>query len=150
MRKGNNCPDIYIYNRIVHAKLFIDRNYADTIDLDAISNEAYFSKFHFIRLFKKAYGKTPHQYLAWVRIEKAKLLLQRGISIANTCFLVGYDSVTSFAALFRKIAGWSPSAYQHTFTLRQQQIANAPLSLVPGCFAAKKGWIGNSNFEEEN
>ncbi len=56
-------PKVYLYQRIVQAKLFIDRNYADKIDIDNISDEAFFSKFHFIRLFKRIYGKTPYQYL---------------------------------------------------------------------------------------
>ncbi len=68
-------PKAYLYRRIVQAKLFIDSNYTDNIDLDNISDEAYFSKFHFTRLFKKIYGRTPHQYLTFVRIEKAMLLL---------------------------------------------------------------------------
>lgn len=63
-------PKIYLYRRIVLAKLFIDEHYAEDIDLDAIAGEASFSKFHFIRLFKMAYGKTPHQYLTRVRIEQ--------------------------------------------------------------------------------
>ena len=69
-------PKVYLYRRIVQAKLFIDNNYAENIDLDNISDEAYFSKFHFIRLFKNIYGKTPHQYLIFVRIEKAIELLK--------------------------------------------------------------------------
>ena len=46
-------PKVYLYQRIVKAKLFIDAHYSKTIDLDNISDEAYFSKFHFIRTFKK-------------------------------------------------------------------------------------------------
>lgn len=47
---------------MVQAKLFIDFNYAESIDISNIADEACFSKFHFIRLFKKIYGRTPHQY----------------------------------------------------------------------------------------
>ena len=70
-------PKIYLYKRIVQAKLFIDNNYAEDIDLDNIADEAYFSKFHFIRLFKNIYGSTPHHYLRQVRIEHAKQLLAK-------------------------------------------------------------------------
>jgi AraC-like DNA-binding protein len=72
---------IYLYKRIVQAKLFIDANFAGDIDLDNIADEAYFSKFHFIRLFKSIYGKTPHQYLISVRIEKAKEFLKNGLPL---------------------------------------------------------------------
>ena len=78
-------PKVYLYRRIVQAKLFIDSNYAKPIDVDNISDEAYFSKFHFIRLFKKIYGKTPHQYLTVVRIEKSLELLKNNIPVSEAC-----------------------------------------------------------------
>lgn len=61
-------PKVYLYKRIVQAKLFIDQHYAKPIDVSNISDEASFSKFHFLMRFKKIYGKTPHQYLTRVRI----------------------------------------------------------------------------------
>jgi AraC-like DNA-binding protein len=133
-------PKIYLYKRIVQAKLFMDRNYASDIFLDDILDEACFSKFHFIRLFKKIYGLTPHQYLISVRIEKAQHLLRLNTSVTQTCFEVGFHSVSSFTSLFRKMTGISPSEY-----LQQQQklllaIARRPLVYIPGCFAAKYGW----------
>ena len=70
-------PKVYLYRRIVQAKLFIDSHYQESLDLEAIADEAFFSKFHFIRLFKDSYGKTPYQYLTYVRIEKAKGLLKK-------------------------------------------------------------------------
>jgi AraC-like DNA-binding protein len=148
MSSRDEYPKIYLYNRIVKAKLFIDANYHTKIDLDNICDEAHFSKFHFIRLFKKVYGKTPHQYLSDVRIHKAKDLLKNGFSVNDSCFLVGFESVTSFAALFRKSVGKNPSAYQEEQKLLLQNIAAKPLHYIPGCFAEMKGWIKKSNFEE--
>jgi AraC-like DNA-binding protein len=77
---GESYPKVYLYRRIVNAKLFIEQNYASAIALNDISDEAYFSKYHFIRLFKKIYGKTPHQYLTAIRIDKAKSLLATNLS----------------------------------------------------------------------
>jgi AraC-like DNA-binding protein len=74
-----NFPKIYLYKRIVQAKLFIDARFSDNIDLHNIADEACFSKFHFIRLFKTVYGKTPHQYLKQVRIENAKMFFAKRI-----------------------------------------------------------------------
>ena len=141
-------PKVYLYKRIVHAKLFIYNNYSHNIDLNNIADEAFFSKFHFIRLSKKIYGKTPHQYMTVVRIEKAKQLLQTETSISKVCYSIGFDSISSFTGLFKKIFGVTPSAWQ----LRQQKIKEAvlafPLNFVPNCFAEKKGWTKKSNFEE--
>ena len=141
-------PKVYLYRRIVQAKLFIDNNYPENIDLDNIADEAFFSKFHFIRQFKKIYGQTPHHYLRTVRIEKAMQLLRTDRSVSETCYTVGFESLGSFSSLFKRIVGTTPSAY----LLRQQQIKaqilKTPLSFIPGCFAEKKGWKEKGNFEE--
>jgi AraC-like DNA-binding protein len=141
-------PKVYLYRRIVQAKLFIDANYADNLDLDNISDEACFSKFHFIRLFKKIYGKTPHQYLTVVRIEKAKMLLRNEIPVSEVCYAVGFESLSSFSGLFRRFTGLAPSEYGKQQQQLKAQIVKTPLQFVPGCFADKNGWSGKSNFEE--
>jgi AraC-like DNA-binding protein len=133
-------PKVYLYQRIVQAKLFIDRHFADHIDLDNISDEAYFSKFHFIRLFKKIYGKTPHQYLTFVRIEKAIVLLRTNKPVSEVCYAVGFESLSSFSGLFKRLAGLTPSDYlaqQHQIKI---QISKTPLKFVSGCFISQNGW----------
>lgn len=143
-------PRVYLYRRIVQAKLFIDANYADKIDLDNISDEAYFSKFHFIRLFKSIYGKTPHQYLKWVRVEKARQLLRTDKAVSETCFSVGFESLSSFSGLFKRIVGESPSSYAKRHRDTQKKIHHSPFSYIPKCYAYQHGWLENSNFEEGN
>ena len=68
-------PKLYFYKRLVQAKLFIDSHYAEPIDLDNIADEAFFSKFHFIREFKKIYRNTPHQYLIHVQNRKSQRII---------------------------------------------------------------------------
>ncbi len=133
-------PKIYLYKRIVQAKLYIDRHYAEKIDLSNIADEATFSKYHFIRLFKSMYGKTPHQYLTQVRIHAAKILLTKNISVSEVCDSVGFDSVTSFAGLFKKITGYTPSVYQQQQQKRNVQLRECPIHFVPNCFAETYGW----------
>jgi AraC-like DNA-binding protein len=139
-------PKIYLYQRVVQSKLFIDQNYADGIDINNISDEACFSKFHFIRLFKSIYGKTPHQYLTIVRIEKAMQLLRADFPVTEVCFAVGFESASSFSGLFKRLVGTSPYAY----LLQQQeikaQILMTPLNFVPNCFAEKNGWSRKQQF----
>jgi len=131
---------LYLYKRIVQAKLFIDSHFADKIDLDNISDEACFSKFHFIRLFKSLYGRTPHNYLIKVRIENAKLLLSEGYSVFDVCQMVGFDSPTSFAGAFKKGVGKTPSVFQEEQWARRAAIRVNPLYAVPNCFAEAHGW----------
>ncbi len=131
---------VYLYKRIVQAKLFIDSNYAGNIDLDNIADEACFSKFHFIRLFKNIYGKTPHQYLVSVRIEKAIQLLRANKAVSEVCFSVGFESVSSFGSLFKRIVGSSPSAFLEKQQQMKIQVLKTPLKFVPGCFIYQHGW----------
>ena len=129
-----------LYRRVVKARLYIDDHYAEKIDLENISQQACFSKFHFIRLFKSVYGHTPKNYLGKVRVERAKEYLSKGYSVLETGYLVGMESPTSFAGLFKKITGETPSGFQKTQQERQKNILRAPLQFVPACFAARHGW----------
>jgi len=139
-------PEVYLYRRLLQAKLFIDVHFHEPINLDSIADEAYFSKFHFIRIFKKIYRRTPHQYLVYVRMEKAKQLLQSSIPVAAVCYACGFESIGSFTSLFKRMNGSTPAGY------RKQQLdliadkKSMPLKYIPSCFAAKHGWTQVSNF----
>ncbi len=138
----------YLYKRVVQAKLFIDQHYAEHIDLNNIADQASFSKFHFIRLFKTIYGKTPHHYLTQVRIDQAQLLLMKAVSISEVCFAVGFGSVTSFTGLFKKVVGVAPSTFQLHQKKRHEAMQVHPLRFVPNCFSEMHGWSKNSNSQE--
>jgi AraC-like DNA-binding protein len=88
-------------------------------------------------LFKKIYGRTPHKYLTFVRLEKAKLLLKLNASVDTVCFETGFESPTSFASLFKKIYGKTPSDYraEHAKYLRESR--TTPLKFIPGCVISK-------------
>jgi AraC-like DNA-binding protein len=141
-------PKIYLYRQIVQAKLYIDKNFAQNLQLNKLATEASFSKFHFLRIFKNIYRKTPHQYLITVRIENAMQLLRSGYSVSAACFSVGFESPATFSTLFKKLVGKTPSAFLLQQQRIREQLLKAPLIFVPGCFAEKNGWSENSNFEE--
>ncbi|MEP7232636.1 MAG: AraC family transcriptional regulator [Ginsengibacter sp.] len=104
--------NVYLTRQVISAKHFIDTNFTDNITLDDICKEACISKFHLVRSFKKLYGTTPYQYLTSVRINKAKTLLRNKASVAEVCYSVGFESLTSFTALFKKKMGRAPSAFK--------------------------------------
>ena len=122
-----------LYRRLVLAKLFIEKNYQDNINVDLIADESCFSKFHFIRLFKRIYGFTPHQYLIRVRVDKAKELLEQDYPVEEVCALVGFESVSSFSALFKRRNGISPSLYQLKRHRLRQDRKQRPHKYIPGC-----------------
>ncbi|WP_374950213.1 helix-turn-helix transcriptional regulator [Mucilaginibacter sp.] len=131
----------YLYRRVCNAKQFIDINYNRSIDLDEISGRAFFSKFHFVRIFKSAYGYTPHQYLNRVRMDKAKMLLQNGVAVADVCYAIGFESISTFTTLFKRVTGQSPAQYQYNKVERLRQIEQLPLKFIPNCFAERNGWL---------
>ena len=102
-----------IYRRLSMAVNYLHAHYLEVIDLDSLSQIACLSKFHFLRLFKEAFGFTPHQYIIHLRLEKAKSLL--ATTLLNTTeitYLTGFQNVSSFCRLFQRKLGCSPLQYR--------------------------------------
>jgi len=97
---------------VIGVRNFIDNNYDTNLNLDFLSHIRFVSKYHLLRLFKKHYGLTPRQYLIDKRIEKSKKCLKKGMSVTETCFAVGFESLGSFSTLFKSKTRKSPSEYQ--------------------------------------
>jgi transcriptional regulator GlxA family with amidase domain len=94
------------------ARDFMDREFAQPLDVPAMAREALMSPAHFSRKFRAAYGETPYSYLMTRRIERAKALLRQGMSVTDTCMAVGCTSLGSFSSRFTEIVGETPSHYR--------------------------------------
>ena len=116
--RDNSRPTGSVTARIIAAKRHLETHYSEAPDLDALSRRACLSKFHLIRQFRRLYGRTPCQILRSVRIRRARELLERGASVREASLAVGYDSVPSFSALFRRMTGMSPSAVRKKHNFR--------------------------------
>lgn len=97
---------------VVKTKNYIEKHYDVDLNLDLLSKIQLVSKYHLIRLFKKYYGQTPRQYLIDIRIAKSKEYLKNGLTVTETCFAVGFESLGSFSTLFKSKTGHSPSEFQ--------------------------------------
>jgi AraC-like DNA-binding protein len=132
-------PKAYLYRRIVQAKLFIDRHFREKINIEEIAEEASFSRFHFIRLFRQAYGDTPHQYLMSLRmLEAEKLMGDPNLKIQDICLEIGFESVGTFTTQFTKLYGKTPKARQKEILEKRRLTSEEPLKTIPGCFAKKQ------------
>ncbi len=82
-------------------------------DLDELSRISCLSKFHFLRLFKIAFGQTPHQFLTSLKIERAKSLLRSSQADAKAiASSLGYKDASSFSRQFFQHVGAYPSHYR--------------------------------------
>jgi AraC-like DNA-binding protein/ligand-binding sensor protein len=98
---------------IARARRFIAQNQNDELCLATVAKAVNTSTFYFCRLFKRATGLTFTQYLARLRIEKAKsLLLDPQRRINEVAYEVEFQSLTHFNRVFKDIVGQSPTSYR--------------------------------------
>jgi AraC-like DNA-binding protein len=118
------------------ARVIIDAQYAQPLDLNELARAVHLSRFHFLRAFRAAFHMTPHEYLTRKRIERAKeLLAESDLLVTEICFEVGFESLGSFSTLFHKIVGWSPSIYR----ARAWEMRKNPLKFIPNCYVIMHG-----------
>ncbi len=99
---------------IKRAKDFILQHQSEDLTLTKVSKAVNISEFYFCKMFKKFTGLNFTEYLCRIRIERAKqLLLNPNLRISEIAFEVGFQSLTHFNRVFKRIAGLSPSEYRN-------------------------------------
>ena len=95
---------IFDDERIDKAIEFINENYNKDISLNVVAKASAVSKFHLVRLFKEATGKTPWQYLTTYRMQKAYEIIKNNpkIKVKELCFEVGFNHPEYFDRVFKK------------------------------------------------
>jgi AraC-like DNA-binding protein/ligand-binding sensor protein len=98
---------------ITKAREFIRANHSEDLSLSMVAKAANMSTFYFCKQFKKATGLSFTDYLGRVRIEKAKeQLLKPHARVSEVAYEVGFQSLTHFNRVFKKLNGESPTAYR--------------------------------------
>lgn len=98
---------------IQRAKAFIQQHQSEKLTLEAVARSVNMSVFYFCKMFKKTSGFTFTEYVSRLRIEKAKnLLLNPNLRISEIAYEVGFQSLTHFNRVFKKITGQSPTEYR--------------------------------------
>jgi AraC-like DNA-binding protein/ligand-binding sensor protein len=98
---------------ISRAKQFIHDNQAENLSLGQVAKAVNMSTFYFCKMFKRAAGLNFTEYVSRVRVEKAKnLLLNRNLRVSEIAYEVGFQSLTHFNRVFKKITGQSPTEYR--------------------------------------
>jgi AraC-like DNA-binding protein len=98
---------------ITRAKEYIHEHQTEEISLGQVAKAVNTSTFYFCKMFKKVTGINFTHYLSRVRIEKSKnLLLNPNLRVSEIAFEVGFQSLTHFNRVFKKILGQSPTEYR--------------------------------------
>jgi AraC-like DNA-binding protein len=126
------------------AKDLVDSHYAERLTVDDLARAAGWSRAHFSRQFRQAFGDSPHGYLLTRRLERAAALL-RGteMTVADICMAVGLNSVGSFTTSFVRMFGRTPIAYRESFP------PAATWALVPACVLRAHGRPQHRTFRED-
>jgi transcriptional regulator GlxA family with amidase domain len=104
----------------------MDARYAEPLTVADMAAVAGFSRYHFVREFRVAFGETPAAYLSRRRVERAMdLLTHANLTVTEVCMVVGFSSLGSFSRRFRELVGCSPSEYR----------GRGGSPAIPGCIA---------------
>jgi len=105
--------EIEYQKRINHVLDYIQEHLFEAINLENLAIKAYFSPFHFHRIFTSIVGETPNNYINRLRLEKSAnmLFIQRNTSITEIAFKCGFSSSAVFSRSFKKHFGISASSF---------------------------------------
>ncbi|WP_137920697.1 AraC family transcriptional regulator [Hydrogenophaga sp. 2FB] len=99
--------------RAVEAAMWIAAHSHEDIDLDRAAREAALSPFHFLRLFSRVLGVTPHQYLVRSRLRHAAwLLADNDTPVTDVALEVGFADLSNFVRTFHRAAGVAPRDFR--------------------------------------
>ncbi len=101
------------------AKEFVRAHVEEPITLEQVVRHVNVSRFYFCKLFKKATSMTLTEYVARVRVEKAKaLLVDPSLRISEIVYTAGFGSIPQFNNVFKRIVGMPPTEYRETLRSR--------------------------------
>jgi AraC-like DNA-binding protein len=104
---------VELYRRLLRGRDYLDSFFGGAMRLEKVASVACLSPCHFHRLFREVFGETPNQYLQRRRLTNAQQLLRSTErTVTEICLGVGFESMTSFSALFRRFYGCSPREYR--------------------------------------
>ena len=101
---------------IARAKQFISDNQSEELSLDQVAKVVNMSSCYFCKKFKKSTGLNFTEYINRVRVEKSRnLLLNPNLRVSEIAYEVGFQSLTHFNRMFKRVLGSSPTDYRLQF-----------------------------------
>lgn len=94
---------------------YLQDHYSERISLDTLADIAKLNKYSFLRTFTRWKGITPYRYLETLRINQAKVLLEKGMPVAEVAHRTGFSDQSHFTSYFNLLIGLTPKQYQDIF-----------------------------------
>lgn len=95
---------------------YIHEHYTENLSVQSLADQAMLSPYHFIRMFKKETGFTPHEYIRNIRLSTARYLLKTTrLPVKQICFRTGFSNESVFCTAFKNNWGLTPSEYRNSF-----------------------------------
>ena len=94
---------------------YIDANYNRKPDVNVVAEKVHLTTPAFCRYFKRQTNMTFTDFVNQYRIDMAKNLLMQDKTISETCYAVGFESLSYFNKLFNKIVGKNPSDFKRAW-----------------------------------
>jgi len=108
-----HCQEMKDNCRLSAIAHYIEENIQEEISIDDLCSRANMSKPNLFRYFKNEFGLTPVEYINHRRICKAKEILRNPLkTVTDACYEVGYNSVSYFTKVFKKLTGFTPKQYK--------------------------------------
>lgn len=116
--------------RAVESALWLDDHAHEDIDLEATAAQAGLSAWHFLRVFARVVGITPHQYLLRARLRKAaRMLAEDERPVTDIALDAGFADLSNFVRSFHRVAGLPPRHFRHAARGDRERIAALSLRL---------------------
>ena len=99
-----------LLRRLQRARAYLHDNIVQQVDLECLAEVSLVSRFHLLRSFRQAFGVTPAQYHAELRLQRAALMLQKNqLSVSDVALAVGFKNHSAFSRAWKRRYGYVPS-----------------------------------------
>ena len=88
---------------------YLDAHLTEDLNIDALAEKFYISRFHMMRRFREETGTTIHAYISDRRLMLARDFINEGMAATEACFRCGFGSYSSFSRAYGKFFGTTPT-----------------------------------------
>ena len=106
--------------RVRELMAYLDRNLTEQINMDALAQTFYVSKYHMMRSFRRETGTTIYMYLTRKRLMLARQRMEAGMSATEACYSCGFHSYSSFTRAYSKYYGRTPTGRTDKALVREE------------------------------